>query len=67
MDLSRPPPPSPPEFKRSQLFKSPAEFESIDNHVIEVAKGHYSTFTELVKDLIVNCGTDLEKARLVLL
>lgn len=56
---------APPEFKRSQMFKSPTEFERMDNHVFEVAKTEYNTFTELVKDLIVPCDTDLEKARVI--
>nr|KAG5713330.1 hypothetical protein BaRGS_007857 [Batillaria attramentaria] len=65
MDLSRAPPPSPPEFKRAQLFKSPGEFAKIDNHVFEIARRHYSSFSGLVKDLIVDCETDLEKARAI--
>ena len=28
---------APPEFKRAQLFKSPKEFENIDNHVFKVS------------------------------
>ncbi|XP_050408724.1 hillarin [Patella vulgata] len=64
-DLSRPPPISPPEFRRSQLFKSPAEFEEVDNHVFQVVQKEYSAFTDLVKDLIVGCETDLEKARAI--
>ncbi|KAH9515095.1 hypothetical protein Btru_019215 [Bulinus truncatus] len=64
-DLSKPPPVSPPEFKRSQLFKSPKEFEKIDNHVFQIVQKEYSTFTELVKDLIVVCETDLDKARAI--
>ncbi|KAI8782867.1 hillarin [Biomphalaria glabrata] len=65
MDLSRPPPVAPPEFKKSQLVKSPKEFEKIDNHVFQVIQKEYSTFTELVKDLIVVCETDLDKARAI--
>ncbi|XP_059163218.1 hillarin-like [Physella acuta] len=65
IDLSRPPPVTPPEFKRSQLFKSPKEFEKIDNHVFQIVQKEYSTFTELVKDLIVICETDLDKARAI--
>ncbi|KAL4224109.1 hypothetical protein ACF0H5_017563 [Mactra antiquata] len=64
-DMSQPPPACPPEVKRSQLFKSPEEFEAIDNHVFNIAKTEYNTFTDLVKDLIVNCETDLEKARAI--
>ncbi|GFR75034.1 kyphoscoliosis peptidase [Elysia marginata] len=63
-DLSRPPV-TPPEFKRSQLFKSPKEFEKIDDHVFQIVQREYSTFTELVKDLIVVCETDLDKARAI--
>lgn len=37
VDLSRPPPVAPPEFRRSQLFKSPEEFEALDNQVFEVS------------------------------
>ncbi|KAL3856219.1 hypothetical protein ACJMK2_010996 [Sinanodonta woodiana] len=59
------PPISPPEFKRCQLFKSPEVFESIDKHVFEVARKDYNKFTALVKDLIVYCQTDLEKARAI--
>ncbi|CAG5120584.1 unnamed protein product, partial [Candidula unifasciata] len=64
-DLSRPPPVAPPEFKRSQLIKSAKEFEKMDNHVFQVVQKEYSTFTELVKDLIVSCETDLDKARAI--
>ncbi|XP_071093705.1 hillarin-like isoform X1 [Haliotis cracherodii] len=65
IDLSRPPPVSPPEFKKAQLFKSPTIFEKLDNHVLDVAKEGYTTFTNLVKDLIVECETDLEKTRAI--
>ncbi|OWF35614.1 hillarin-like isoform X1 [Mizuhopecten yessoensis] len=65
IDLSRPPPVAPPEFRRSQLFKSPEEFEALDNQVFEVAQKDYSAFTDLVKDLIQNCQTDLEKSRAI--
>ena len=35
-ELSKTPYISPPEYKRTHLFKSPKEFEAIDNHVFEV-------------------------------
>lgn len=63
--LSRPPPVAPPEFRRSALFKTPEEFGTIDDQVIEVAKQDYSSFTDLVKDLINGCQTDLEKVRAI--
>ncbi|KAJ8312555.1 hypothetical protein KUTeg_009928, partial [Tegillarca granosa] len=77
--VSRAPPVSPPEFRRSQLFKHPEEFENIDNQVFQVkiedyflficgmtvVHNDYSAFTDLVKDLIQNCDTDLEKVRAI--
>ena len=37
IDLSKPPPVGPPEFKRVQLFKSPTIFENLDSHVLDVS------------------------------
>lgn len=65
LEMSQKPEIGPPDVKRSQMFKSSKEFERIDNHVFEVAKTEYRTFTQLVRDLICPCETDLEKARAI--
>ncbi|XP_014779999.1 hillarin isoform X1 [Octopus bimaculoides] len=63
VDLTRPPSPRPPEFRKSHLYDSPKVFEQIDNHVFAVAQKEHSTFTELVRDLTRNCHNELEKTR----
>ncbi|XP_048767751.2 hillarin-like [Ostrea edulis] len=63
INLCRPPPIAPPEFRRSALFKSPGELEHIDEKVVNIAKTDYSSFTDLVKNLMHGCTSDLEKAR----
>lgn len=63
--LSRPPPPRPPEGSKSELYNDPAVFEELDEQAISVAQEDQSTFTELVRQLIRNCVTDVEKARAI--
>ncbi|XP_022337039.2 hillarin-like [Crassostrea virginica] len=65
VNLCRPPPVAPPEFRRSALFKNPGELDHIDEKVLNIAKTDYSSFTVLVKSLMQDCTCDLEKARAI--
>ncbi|XP_014668665.1 PREDICTED: kyphoscoliosis peptidase-like [Priapulus caudatus] len=62
---AKPPPPRPPIGSKADLYNDPAVFEALDQQAISVAQENQSTFTELVRQLIQNCVTDVEKARAI--
>ena len=61
----QPPPPLPPNFAKTDIYKDPAEFEEVDQRAIMVAQSDQETFTDLVRQLVGECKSDVEKARTI--
>ena len=62
---SQPPPPHPPAFAKTEIYRDPEEFSHVDQRAISVAQEDQKTFTDLVRQLVKGCGTDVEKARAI--
>ena len=62
---SAPPPPLPPNFSKTDIYKDPAEFDEVDQRAIAVAQSDQETFTDLVRQLVGECKSDVEKARTI--
>ncbi|KAL1110495.1 hypothetical protein AAG570_008023, partial [Ranatra chinensis] len=62
---SQPPSPSPPALAKYQIYSHPNEFVHVDEIAITVAQEDQKTFTDLVRQLVGRCGSDIEKARTI--
>jgi len=62
---SHPPPPVPPAFAKIQIYQDPDEFAEVDSRAISVAQEDQKTFTDLVRQLVAGCSSDVEKARAI--
>ena len=62
---SHPPPPLPPNFTKTDIYKDPSEFEEVDQRAIDVAQTDQATFTDLIRQLCGDCKSDVEKARTI--
>ena len=58
-----PPPPVPPVFAKIEIYTDPAVFAEVDQRAINIAQEDQKTFTDLVRQLVAGCMTDVEKAR----
>ncbi|GBO14473.1 Hillarin, partial [Araneus ventricosus] len=59
---THPPPPSPPLISKIEIYSDPSVFAELDQIAINVAQNDQQTFTDLVRQLIGSCVTDVEKA-----
>ncbi|KAF7279930.1 hypothetical protein GWI33_006600 [Rhynchophorus ferrugineus] len=59
------PPPAPPALSKFQVYNDPAEFSNVDQIAISVAQEDQKSFTDLVRQLVGRCGSDIEKARTI--
>ncbi|XP_026461715.1 hillarin-like [Ctenocephalides felis] len=57
--------PAPPALSKFQIYSDPAEFADVDRIAISVAQEDQKTFTDLVRQLVGRCGSDIEKARTI--
>lgn len=57
------PAPGPPALSKFQVYNDPLEFANVDQIAISVAQEDQKTFTDLVRQLVGRCGSDIEKAR----
>ncbi|XP_073990879.1 peptidase hillarin isoform X1 [Rhodnius prolixus] len=62
---SRAPSPAPPSLAKYHIYSHPNEFAQIDEIAISVAQEDQKTFTDLVRQLVGRCGSDIEKARTI--
>lgn len=62
---THPPPPSPPKIYKMDIYSDPKIFLELDQIAISVAQKDQKTFTDLVRQLIGSCNTDVEKARAI--
>lgn len=46
-----------------QVYNDPVEFTNVDQIAISVAQEDQKSFTDLVRQLVGRCGSDIEKAR----
>jgi hypothetical protein len=54
-----------PRGRKRDLYHDPSVFTELDEDVFAVAESEQSTFTDLVKQLTMNCLSDLQKARAI--
>lgn len=59
------PQPAPPAVSKFQIYTDPIEFEEVDRIAISVAQENQKTFTDLVRQLVGRCTSDIEKARTI--
>lgn len=59
------PMPAPPAVSKFQIYTDPIEFEEVDRIAISVAQENQKTFTDLVRQLVGRCTSDIEKARTI--
>lgn len=59
------PKPSPPAMSKFQIYSDPIEFHEVDQIAISVAQNDQKTFTDLVRQLVGHCTSDIEKARTI--
>ena len=45
---AQPPPPIPPSFAKTEIYRDPTEFAEVDRRAINVAQEDQKTFTDLV-------------------
>lgn len=57
------PKPSPPALSKFQIYSDPIEFHEVAQIAISVAQNDQKTFTDLVRQLVGHCTSDIEKAR----
>ena len=62
---SQPPPPVPPSYAKTEIYRDPTVFAEVDQRAINVAQEDQKTFTDLVRQLVSGCLTDVEKARAI--
>lgn len=62
---SQAPVPAPPALSKFEIYNDPIEFADIDQIAISVAQDDQKTFTDLVRQLVGRCGSDIEKARTI--
>ncbi|CAH2235340.1 jg5909 [Pararge aegeria aegeria] len=62
---ARAPPPQPPLVSKFHIYTDPAEFADVDKIAISVAQEDQKTFTDLVRQLVGRCASDVEKARTI--
>ncbi|CAG0888528.1 unnamed protein product [Darwinula stevensoni] len=62
---SQAPPPGPPAQAKVEIYSDPMVFHDIDQQAIAVAQEDQKTFTDLLRRLIGNCSSDVEKARAI--
>ncbi|XP_076355928.1 hillarin-like [Tachypleus tridentatus] len=60
---THPPSPTPPQTEKVEIYNDPTVFTELDQVAINVAQEDQVTFTELVRLLIRDCHSDIEKAR----
>ena len=60
---SHAPLPEPPPLYKYQIYSDPLEFAHVDQIAISVAQENQKTFTDLVRQLVARCESDVEKAR----
>ena len=60
-----PPPPVPPVFAKLEIYTDPAVFAEVDQRAINIAQEDQKTFTDLVRQLVAGCLTDVEKVRIL--
>ncbi|XP_057669035.1 hillarin [Diorhabda carinulata] len=59
------PVPAPPALSKFQVYNDPVEFANVDQIAISVAQEDQKSFTDLVRQLVGRCGSDVEKARTI--
>lgn len=59
------PKPCPPAINKFQIYEDPIEFFEVDQIAISVAQNDQKTFTDLVRQLVGHCTSDIEKARTI--
>nr|CAD7431240.1 unnamed protein product [Timema monikensis] len=62
---SQAPIPAPPALSKFEVYSDPIEFADIDQIAISVAQEDQKTFTDLVRQLVGRCTSDIEKARTI--
>ncbi|XP_076307028.1 hillarin-like [Tachypleus tridentatus] len=62
---THPPPPTPPLIDKIEIYSDPSVFADLDQVAINVAQEDQVTFTDLVRLLIRDCHSDVEKARAI--
>ena len=62
---AQPPPPVPPAFAKIEIYNDPTVFAEVDQRAINVAQEDQKTFTDLVRMLVADCFSDVEKARAI--
>ncbi|XP_014284200.1 hillarin [Halyomorpha halys] len=62
---SEAPSPAPPLLAKYHIYSHPDEFAHVDEIAISVAQEDQKTFTDLVRQLVGRCGSDIEKARTI--
>ena len=62
---TQPPPPLPPNFNKTEIYTDPEEFAAVDQRAITVAQEDQETFTDLIRQLVGECKSDVEKARTI--
>ena len=62
---TQPPPPLPPNFNKTEIYTDPEEFAEVDQRAITVAQQDQETFTDLIRQLVGECKSDVEKARTI--
>ncbi|XP_018566054.1 hillarin [Anoplophora glabripennis] len=62
---SHAPAPAPPALSKFQVYNDPVEFTNVDQIAISVAQEDQKSFTDLVRQLVGRCGSDIEKARTI--
>ncbi|CAG9834340.1 unnamed protein product [Diabrotica balteata] len=62
---SHAPAPAPPALSKFQVYNDPVEFANVDQIAISVAQEDQKSFTDLVRQLVGRCGSDVEKARTI--
>ncbi|KAK8738384.1 hypothetical protein OTU49_003839 [Cherax quadricarinatus] len=62
---AQPPPPLPPPQTKTDIYTDPDEFAEVDQLAIQVAQEDQKTFTDLVRMLVGQCSSDVEKVRTI--
>ena len=55
----------PPSFAKTEIYRDPTVFAGVDERAISVAQEDQQTFTDLVRQLVAGCSSDVEKARAI--
>ncbi|XP_037086909.1 hillarin-like [Pollicipes pollicipes] len=62
---AQPPPPSPATVGKIEIYDDPEVFSEVDQLAIQVAQEDQKTFTDLIRQLLGNYASDVEKARTI--